>query len=110
MNDSEQDFVALLQEHYDSFSILQDEDTVFVEHALFALRFEITEEDVFKIHSLKVHSEGSGVGRSIVKLVREYCEETILDEIIAVDVVDTAITFWEEMGFMECGSEYSYSV
>lgn len=96
------DLVKVLAEKIvDELSVECVDGTYEIESNKFTLTFTI-EDDRFEIRSIDVHGN-VGAGSEIIAAVHDYADDNNF-KVIASNVTDTAIGFWEKMGYQE-GSE-----
>ncbi len=99
---SEEDAIAyelegLLQNETDQkFRVVENGGTYEIDADTFFLTFTI-EDDLFEIRSIEARGE-AGLGSTIIKAVQTIAHEKKLT-LIASNVLDTAIGFWEKMNF-----------
>jgi hypothetical protein len=88
---------ALLQEKTgETFKLSEYDGTYEIDTDTFFLTFTI-EDDLFEIRSIEARGE-AGLGGVIVRAVQKITAETNCS-LIASNVLDTAIGFWQRMGF-----------
>lgn len=73
-------------------------DTFSLDSNLFTLSFVLGERFI-EIRNISAHGD-SGIGSSIISTIREFAEEHSMS-IIASSVLDTAVGFWNRVGFAE---------
>lgn len=94
MNHAEQEFVVELGECFADLSAETDDESIMLECPKFSLRFSVDDE-AFNIHAIKVPNAGARIGSEIMCIVKEFCAEQFLSEIVAKNVDAPAIPFWE---------------
>lgn len=75
----------------------QIEDTYVLESDLFCLCI-VLEEESLQIRNIEMYKPG--LGRVLLSAIHEYCDEREL-AVYASNVKDTAIGFWQKMGYTE---------
>jgi hypothetical protein len=88
-----------------SFSVEYDNGTYEIEADDFVLTFTVNDEE-FEIRNIDTRGN-LGVGSEVIAIIHDYADNHGL-EVIASNVLDTAIGFWEKMGYQEGSNESEY--
>lgn len=100
------EFVHTLSEVTGEFLPVEYIDGTYeIEADTFTLTFTV-DTDVFEIRNIDVRGN-AGLGHQVVEAIHEYADENDL-EVIASNVRDTAIGFWQKMGYQEGDGDEEY--
>lgn len=86
-------------------SVDRIDDTYEVDADNFTLSFTLDDER-FEIRNINTHGNG-GVGRRLISVIHSFADQTGR-EVLASNVEDTAIGFWQKMGYEQGSTDSEY--
>jgi hypothetical protein len=95
----------LKSETRQSFELTEYDGTYEMDADIFSLTFTI-EDGIFEIRSIEVRGE-KGLGKKIISTIQKLTTE-VEYQLVASNVQDTAVGFWQRMGFEQTNIDGEY--